>query len=267
MDTQLVIICFLTFVIHLVGTLAYSVRIAGVRTRRIALSFALFNILVLVSRTSNSLQGPFLAKRVENNLAPASTHNLLADFRWFLVSATIATVVGAVLTPTFQRLFSRAVVSFQTHRSIPRLLLNAFSRSALVHLWDSASLPARTHVNSWRLGQVVSPQILLLNAGAVALWTVGVFSSLYAGYLNPQFRVTASTLSSIVNGLATILMFVLIDPQLSVMTDDVVEGKLSEPHFRRAIVWLVVSRCVGTLIAQVLLVPAATLIVYFAERL
>lgn len=36
MDTQLWLICFLTFVIHLIGTLAYSVRIAGVRTRRIA---------------------------------------------------------------------------------------------------------------------------------------------------------------------------------------------------------------------------------------
>lgn len=35
MDTQLFLICFLTFVIHLIGTLAYSVRIAGVRTKRI----------------------------------------------------------------------------------------------------------------------------------------------------------------------------------------------------------------------------------------
>jgi hypothetical protein len=89
MDTQLIIICFLTFVIHLVGTLAYSVRIAGVRTRRIAVSFALFNILILVSRTSNSFQGPFLAKRVESNLGSGGSHNLLLDFRWFLLAATL----------------------------------------------------------------------------------------------------------------------------------------------------------------------------------
>src|SRR5215467_14862430 len=38
LDTGLLIICALTFIIHLVGTLAYSVRIAGTRTRRIALS-------------------------------------------------------------------------------------------------------------------------------------------------------------------------------------------------------------------------------------
>ena len=40
MDPQLLLICGLTFVIHLIGTLAYSVRIAGVRTRRIAVSLA-----------------------------------------------------------------------------------------------------------------------------------------------------------------------------------------------------------------------------------
>src|SRR3546814_4232649 len=39
------------------------------RTRRIAMSFALFNILVLVSRTSNGFLGPFLAKRIETRIA------------------------------------------------------------------------------------------------------------------------------------------------------------------------------------------------------
>ena len=48
MDAGLLIICALTFVIHLIGTLAYSVRIAGTRTRRIALSLSLFNVLILV---------------------------------------------------------------------------------------------------------------------------------------------------------------------------------------------------------------------------
>jgi hypothetical protein len=119
-DTQLLLICFLTFVIHLIGTLAYSVRIAGVRTRRIAVSLALFSILILVSRTSNSFLGPFLAKRVETNLDTLSSGALLGDFRWLLVSASLATVAGALLIPTFQRVFCRAVLHFQVHRSIPR---------------------------------------------------------------------------------------------------------------------------------------------------
>ena len=56
MDAQLLIICLLTAGINLIGTLAYGARIAGVRTRRIAMSFALFNILVLSAapRTASS---------------------------------------------------------------------------------------------------------------------------------------------------------------------------------------------------------------------
>ncbi len=267
MDKSLIIICVLTFIIHLVGTLAYSVRIAGVRTRRIAVSFALFNILVLVSRTSNSFQGPFLAKRVEDNLVHPAAHNLLSDFRWLLFSATCATVVGAFLIPTFQRIFSRAVHDFQAHRSIPRLLLRVCFKGGLAHIRDSVSAPVAGNVAALRTADGLSVATIALNVVAVSLWTVGVFAALYAGYLSPELRVTSSTLSSLINGVATILMFVIIDPQLSVMTDDVVEGRLSEPSFRRAIVWLVGSRFAGTLLAQVLLIPAASFIVVVAHAL
>jgi hypothetical protein len=265
MDTQLWLICFLTFVIHLIGTLAYSVRIAGVRTRRIAVSFALFSILVLVSRTSNSFLGPFLAKRVESNLAGTVSTNLLADFRWLLVASSLATIAGALLIPTFQRVFCRAVDHFQVHRSVPKLVLHGFFKGGLSYVKDAATLPASGNVSGLRGKGGVSAKITLLNVGATALWTVGVFASLYAGALDPDVRVTSSTLSSIINGGATIMMAVFIDPHMSGMTDDVVEGRVSEPAFRQAIVWLVASRLVGTLLAQALLVPSAMLITLVAR--
>ena len=265
MDKQLLFICFLTFIIHLIGTLAYSVRIAGVRTRRIAVSFALFSILVLVSRTSNSFLGPFLAKRVENNLLGPDVSGLLMDFRWLLISATIATVVGALLIPTFQRVFCRAVFHFHSHRSIPKLILHGFFKGGISYIKDVASIPAAANVTRLHKGSGVSIRITLLNVGATALWTVGVFASLYAGVLDPSVRVTSSTLSSIINGGATIMMALFIDPHMSGMTDDVVEGKVSDTQFRRAIVWLVGSRLAGTLFAQALLLPAALLVVYVAH--
>ncbi|MDN4057840.1 lipid II flippase Amj family protein [Massilia sp. YIM B02769] len=265
MDTQLWLICFLTFVIHLIGTLAYSVRIAGVRTRRIAVSFALFSILVLVSRTSNSFLGPFLAKRVESNLAGTMSTHLLSDFRWLLVSASLATIAGALLIPTFQRVFCRAVEHFQVHRSVPKLILHGFFKGGLSYIRHSATLPSTPQVSKPTKTGAVSWSILLLNVGAAALWTVGVFAALYAGALDPAVRVTSSTLSSIINGGATIMMAVFIDPHLSGMTDDVVEGKLDEAQFRQGIVWLVGSRLAGTLLAQALLVPSAMVIVYVAR--
>jgi hypothetical protein len=267
MDWQLLGLCALTFVIHVIGTLAYAVRIAGVRTGRIAVSFALFNVLVLVSRTSNSFQGPFLAKRIELSLRGGAVNHLLADFRWLLASATLATLVGALLVPTFQRLFSRAVLHFQTHRSIPKLLLHGFARGGLAYIRDSVTAPAITHLKDLRRTRELSPAVIALNVGAQALITVAVFASLYAGALNPAYRVTASTLSSVVNGFATILLFVFIDPHLSVMTDDVVEGRTSEAAFRRAVVWLAGARVAGTVLAQAILVPAASLIALVATHL
>ena len=106
-----------------------------------------------------------------------------------------------------------------------------------------------------------------MNTAAMAVWSVGVFAALYAGYLRPELRVTASQMSAVVNGVATILMFAFIDPYLSLMTDDVVAGKVEEPYFRRSVVWLTGSRLVGTVLAQVLLVPAALWIVALAEWL
>lgn len=267
MDAKLALICLLTFIIHLIGTLAYSVRIAGVRTRRIAVSFALFNILALVSRTSNSFQGPFLAKRVDEVLKHIAAHNLLADFRWVLFSATVATVAGAFLIPTFQRWFSRQVLEFQSHRSIPRLLLHILFKGGLSEIKTAASLPVSANLTGLAARHSLPAGTIALNIVAVALWTVGVFASLYAGYLNPKLCLTSNSLSSIVNGLATILLFIVIDPQLSSMTDDVMEGKVDESSFRRTIVWLVGSRLAGTLLAQALLVPAARAIGLVAEYL
>ena len=268
MDKQLLLICALTFIIHLIGTLAYSVRIAGIRTRRIAVSLALFSILMLLSRTSNSFLGPFLAKRVETGIDQhVAAGTLLLDFRWLLFSASLATILGAILIPTFQRAFCRAVEHFQVHRSVPKLLLHAVFKGGLSYLKTSASLPKPANVTGLREKSGVSVSMTAMNVIATALWTVGVFAALYAGVLDPSVRVTSSTLSSIINGGATIMMAVFIDPHMSGMTDDVIEGKIEESQFRRAVVWLVGSRLTGTLIAQFLLVPSAVVIVGVATKL
>lgn len=264
MDPQLVVLCVLTFIIYLIGALAYAARIAGVRTRKIAVSFALFNVLVLVSRAANSFQGPFLSKRIELNLLEGGGQ-LFWDFQILMFSATMAAIVGTLLVPTVQRLFTRAIQHFHVNRSIPKLIMHSFARGGLSYLKGSVTTPSIEHVKGLKDKPVVSFQIIALNIAAQAFLTVGVFASLYAGFIAPEFRVTALSLSAVINGVATILLFVLIDPQLSVMTDDVVEGRISEASFRRAVVWLAASRIVGTALAQVLLVPAAMMIAQIAR--
>jgi hypothetical protein len=260
-DSQLVAICLLTGVINLIGALAYAARIAGVRTRRIALSFALFNVLVLVSRTANGFLAPFIAKRIEVALdTPDAGAALLWDLRLVLFAAALAVALGIVLVPTGQRLFAAAITSFQHNRSTTRLLLRTVTPGGLRTIHDSVALPSLETVRALAKPRGVGWGVLLANCLAQALLAVGVLASLYAGFLNPEFRVTASQLSAVINGFATILLFALIDPQVSAMTDDVMDGAVSQAEFRRTMVWISLSRLVGTLLAQVLLVPAAWLI-------
>ena len=269
MDKQLLLICALTFIIHIISTLAYSVRIAGIRTRRIAVSLALFSILMLLSRTSNTFLGPFLAKRVETGIdhhIAAST--LLIDFRWLLFSSSLATILGAILIPTFQRAFCRAVEHFQVHRSVPKLLLHAVFKGGLSYLKTSASLPKPANVTGLRQQSGVSVSIVI----ATALWTVGAsLSTLHRGVVRRRARPQR----------ARHLQHAFINHQrrrhhhdgrlhrhvMSGMTDNVIEGKIEESQFRRAVVWLVGSRLAGTLIAQFLLVPWAVVIVGAAKGL
>jgi hypothetical protein len=265
MDAGLLVLCALTFVIHLIGTLAYAVRITGTRTGRIAMSLSLFNILVLVSRTSNSFQGPLLAKRVELNIQQGTTFGVGSDFRWMIAAATVATILGAVLIPSGQRLFGRYVEAFSRWPSIGRVFSRAWSPATITHVRESLVLPRWDNVARAHRGPHIPWSVVLVNMAVMAIWTVGVFAPFYAGYLNPDLRLTASQLSGVINGVATILMFLVIDPYLSVLTDNVARGTTGEPYFRRSIVWLTGSRLAGTVLAQVLLVPAALILVTVCE--
>jgi hypothetical protein len=263
MSNQIILVLVLTFLINLITTLSYSVRIVGIRTGRIAVSFALFNILVLISRTAYGFQAPLLAKTIENNINSGAGENLL-EFRLIILSCSVATIAGGFLIPTFQRILSIAVDKFSIYKSVPNLLLHSFSKSGIVSIKDNLVIPSTKNITSISIRKDFPWRVFIMNVVAVAIITVGVLSSLYAGYLNPHFRTTASSLSAVINGVSTILMFIFIDPFLSIMTDDVVLGKTKESVFRKYIVYMVIARIVGTLIAQFIFIPSSKLIAWVA---
>jgi hypothetical protein len=219
--------------------------------------------LVLISRTAYGFQAPLLANTVEKNIR-AGIYSGMADFQWIIFASTIATIIGGFMIPSFQRVLSIAVMKFSETKSVPRILIKSFSRQGVSHFKESLAWPKRRNLNidfihgfPWK--------VFLMNVFAVAILTIGVLSAIYAGYLNPEFRTTASSLSAIINGVATVLMFVFIDPFLSSMTDDVVLGKCTEATFRRYIVYMVIARVIGTFLAQIFLLPSAHFIVFVAR--
>ncbi len=262
----ILVVCF-TFIVHFINTLTYSIRIVGIRTGKIAVSFALFNIVVLVSRTANTLQAPLLAKTIENNIKFGSPAGLIDDFRLILLSTTVGSILGALFIPTFQRIYSKAVKSFDVYRSVPKLLLHSFSKAGIKQFKNNIKIPSKNTIKQIKNIKDIPIKIIIFNTMAVSLLTAGVLSSIYAGILEPEFRTTASTLSSMITGIATVLLFVFIDPYLSIMTDDVIEGKQSEGYFRRCVSFMVVSRILGTILAQFIFLPAAKLIAFVSSNI
>lgn len=261
MSTDIFIVAFLNFIISLIGTLVYSVMIVGVRTGKIAISSALFNALALISRTSNVFQLPILTKHVEQSV---KSNNLLYEFNFILLIIFFATVIGAFLIPTFQRIFSKAVESFSMEKSIFRLIMHSFTKSGVTYLKNSITIPARENVKGFSFRKMPI-KILIFNMITMALLTVGAFAPIYAGSIEPDLRSTCITLSSVVTSIATILLTLFIDPYLSVLTDDVIEGKYKEADFRSCVIGLVGSKIIGTALSFVLLIPAAYAIVFFAR--
>jgi hypothetical protein len=220
--------------------------------------------MVLISRTSNSFQAPLLAKWIENNINLGINPGTF-EIRLILGATTLATIIGGLLMPTFQRVLSNAVENFSLHKSVPRLILHGFTKTGINQFKKELKLPDRRNFAVDKSFWADFPvKLFVYNILAVAILTVGVLSSLYAGFIEPDLRTTSSTLSAVVNGLATILMFLLIDPYLSGLTDDVIEGKFFEIRFRKIIRFMIVIRLLGTVAAQLLLVPFSRFIAWIA---
>ena len=152
--------------------------------------------------------------------------NLLYIFRWILFSTKIATIIGALLMPTFIKVLGKAVESFSVNRSIPKLLLHAFSKSGIEQFKSSVTKPRKENLSQLKNFKIMPKKIILLNTLAFSALTVGSLASLYAGCLNPLLRSTCSNLSSAITGIATLFLVVFVDPYVSILTDDVIKSSV-----------------------------------------
>jgi hypothetical protein len=111
-----------------------------------------------------------------------------------------------------------------------------------------------------------APQ-LLLNIIVTAVYTVGVSATMYASALAPEFARTATTLSGVINGVGTLLLVILIDPVSALITDQALRGDRPQSSVSHIVVWQVTGRLAGTLVAQLIFLPAALLVVRLARLL
>jgi hypothetical protein len=244
-------------------TVAYSVRIAAVRTQKLAVSFSLFNLIAQVARLSMLIVFPLLGSMVDRAIENNTVHLLEGPFRLVILAMTLGSVCGAFLIPLFVGAFSRLINHFAAVGSVPRLFFS------LVENRKAWLRPRRVRVDYSRVRraslQGLPRAFVLVNILVVAIYTVGSLASIYAGSLVPELRTTTSNLAGVVNGLGAVLLMIFVDPTMAMITDDAMQGKRPLRQVQSAVVYLVCGKVVGTLLAQALFTPAAAWIAYAAR--
>jgi hypothetical protein len=263
---NLILILLLTAVVHCLDTASYASRIAGVRTGRLALTGALFSIVSLLSRVANTLQAPLMGVAVDRMVREHKLGHLLLDFHFIIGAASLGTLLGAVLIPTFASLFSRGAVAYESHGSFIALLLQTLSARSLSRIGQHLRLPLPESLR--KASRFNLPRsFFILTVLVTAVYTVGITSTIYASALAPELVRTATTLSGVINGIGTLLLVILVDPVSALITDQALRGSRPASAVSHIVIWQVVGRFVGTLLAQLIFLPAALLVVELARVL
>ncbi len=250
-------VCILTGLIHFTETIASSMRLAGVRTKNIATSLSFVNATLLVSRMSNMLQAPLLGGMVDTSIIKNNPGALLGEFRLIVFAAFIGNLVGASLVPFFVWVFTEGILEFERVGSLPRIIFTALRPRNLMEARRRFKLPTHKTLKGITI-HGMPKTFLILNILMVSIYAIGVLSSLYAGARVPAYRVTATQLSGIVNGIATILLTLLVDPTCALITDQAIKGKRDEKDVRTMVFYIIAGRVVGTLlISQLIFLPAS----------
>ncbi|TVX95312.1 lipid II flippase Amj family protein [Cohnella terricola] len=261
MEQQLLVVFVMTMIIHAAETLSYSIRLAGVRLNKIAVALSLTGIIVLVSRTANLVQAPLTAKFVDFAKRHIS-FDLLHYMRIILLASSVGTLIAIALFPSFVSIFGRIINRLEVAGSIPKMI-SSVTLGQLRNTKHYLKAP-RFRISQYRyLG--ISKKFILLNMVVTSFYTVGVLSSLYAAHLLPEYSTTASQASGIINGIATILLTVFIDPQLGLITDKALNDAGQRHQLGKIYVLMMTTRFFGTMLAQLVLIPASYFIGFIVK--
>ena len=253
----LIVVCIFTALIHFAETISSSMRLTGVRTKQLALSLSFVNASLLISRMSNMLQAPLLGGMVDTAILMNDVNVLWGNFRVIIFAAFIGNLLGAIMTPFAVVVFTRAMRKFRDVGHVPGLIVYGLKPRVLASIFRDFRLPTMKSFKGLSL-KGIPKYFLWLNLIMVSIYAIGVLCSLMAGALIPTYRITATQLSGIVNGIATILFTLTVDPIAAHITDQAVRGERPKNDVRTVVFYIVLVRVVGTLIlSQLLFVPGA----------
>ncbi len=257
-DKRLIIIFVITFFINFLSSASASLRFAGIKTNSITTALSLSNIILLITRLANLFQTPFLGSMIDLAFKYNQTDILLLKLHIIIFSATLGTFFGILFFNTFENIFIKWINLFNKTLSIPKTFYYLIYPKTYLVIINSIS-----KVNFYLDKSIIRevPKIIIFSSLFVsAFWTTGVLSAMYASVLVPEYARTATILSGIVNGIATILFTIFLDPIIAHITDKVYNNQKDIKFLYNSIFLMLAFTLLGTILAQFVLKPGAYLI-------
>jgi hypothetical protein len=111
----------------------------------------------------------------------------------------------------------------------------------------------------------VPKNMIVLNAVLYSFFTVGSIASFYGAWLQPQYMMRATSLSTAINAIAAFLLLFLVDPRSAIIIDKGINRLIPMNVVKSSMVFLAFSRLVGTTLSILVLYPASLFVEYIAK--
>ena len=264
--TNLILAALLNLVTQAIQVGAYAARYAGVTTGRIATAISLFSLFVTASRLASLFLTPALGGLADvtanpaiaqhTSVSPAALARFDTQMRIIVGAGSLGILAGALFMPVFVRLFVRGVRSFERLGSVPASMMRLLDPRVQLDLIRAMRFPPIAQLRRLPYGDIPR-RLLIFNTVLMMVYAIGVVAAYYASVLNLNARGTAIGLSGLVNGIGTVAFSLFVDPTSAYIVDQTVRGERPVADVQAMIVALVVTAFVGTLLAQLILFPAA----------
>jgi len=242
-----------------------AARLAGVRTLRVATGLTLFNLFATTGRLLALVYMLFIGSLADHARASGNPHLFESEMRVVMLAAAAGAALGGALLPTATRLLQRGIQSFERTGTLVGSLARLGRPTVMVSAFGEFVVPTASMV---RYSPATLPKAFLWwNIVVMAFWITGPLAAYNAGVLVPAYFGTAVAASGLITGVATITLTLIVDPTAALITDQAAHGLRPESDVKAMLVYIVITAIAGTLLAQLLLHPAAIVIATVAQFL
>lgn len=257
------IIIVSVFAIQFLFAATNAYRLTGVVFQSISTAKSIHDSIGLVSRLLYTLHYPLLVVIVESNILTSSLEEVMILLRWLLFFSLLGLIMGSYYFDLMRWCIDRATDFYSKQKGEWALIKWIIQNSWKLFAKIVKYCPNKQDWKNAFSSETFPIRFFIISIVSLAFLFAGNYACLYAGVLQPNFRMTSLSLTGILNGVYSVVAILFIEMKLSLLTDQAAKEKSSFHILDQHLRVYVISSIIGSRLAIILLPFLAKLIVYF----